>query len=255
MLHELASWASQSVSGSMPVALPVALLAGLVSFFSPCVVPLLPGYISYATGLSAADIVSGSTRTALRRTVVGTALFVAGFGVVFVGGATLAGAVGGKLLLWQGPITRVMGVIMIGLGLVFGGLIRLGQNDLRINWLPRVGILAAPLVGFVFGLGWTPCIGPTLSVVLTMAVTQATAAKGAWLAIAYTTGLGIPFIVAALAFHRISRTVALLRNRQRLTMRIGGILMIIVGLVMAVGLWEPLVGVLRQTISGFSTVI
>ena len=255
MLDQLAAWATQSVSGSMPVALPVAFLAGLVSFFSPCVIPLLPGYISYATGMSAADLVAGGSRHRLGRTLMGSSLFVAGFGVVFVASASLAGLLGSRFITWQDPLTRVMGVIMIGLGLAFTGLLRFAQRDLRLSWLPRFGLLAAPLIGFVFGLGWTPCIGPTLGVVLTMAMSQATAAKGAWLAIAYTLGLGIPFIAAAIAFNKISTAARALRNRQQLIMRIGGISMIIVGLLMATGLWTNVIGALRQSISGFVTVI
>lgn len=146
-------------------------------------------------------------------------------------------------------------MIMIGLGLAFAGLLRFAQRDLRLSWLPRFGLLAAPLIGFVFGLGWTPCIGPTLGVVLTMAMSQATAAKGAWLAIAYTLGLGIPFIAAAIAFNKISTAARALRNRQQLIMRIGGVSMIIVGLLMATGLWTNVIGALRQSISGFVTVI
>ena len=255
MLESLGSWAAQTVSGAMPLALPVAFLAGLVSFFSPCVVPLLPGYISYATGLSAAEIVAARPRTRMWRALAGTVLFVAGYGVVFVGSATLAGALGGIVLRWQGPLTRAMGAIMIVLGLIFAGLVRFGQRDLRPTRLPRVGLAAAPLVGLVFGLGWTPCTGPTLGAVLTMALNAGSAAKGAWLAVAYTLGLGVPFIVAAVAFQRISRAVAFLRARQELIMRIGGLLMIATGALMITGVWGWLMGVIRQVVSGFVTVI
>lgn len=255
MLESLGGWAAQAVSGAMPLALSVAFLAGLVSFFSPCVVPLLPGYISYATGLSAAEVVAAGRGTRSWRTLAGTALFVAGFGVVFVGSATLAGALGGVVLRWQEPLTRAMGAVMIVLGLIFAGLVRLGQRELRINWVPRVGVAAAPLIGFVFGLGWTPCIGPTLGAVLTMALNAGSALKGAWLAVAYTLGLGLPFIAAGAAFQRISRAVAFLRTRQQLIMRIGGVLMIVTGTLMITGLWGRLMGVIRQFVSGFVTVI
>ncbi len=255
MLESIGSWAAQAVSGAMPVALPVAFLAGLVSFFSPCVVPLLPGYISYATGLSAAEVVAARPRAKTWRTLAGTGLFVAGFGTVFVGSASLAGGIGGAILRWQGPLTRVMGVGMIVLGLIFAGLIGLGQRDLRINRVPRIGVAAAPLLGFAFGLGWTPCIGPTLGVVLTLALNEGSALKGAWLATAYTLGLGLPFIAAAVAFQRVSRAVAFLRERQQMIMRIGGLLMVATGALMVTGLWQRLMGLIRQVVSGFVTVI
>src|SRR5918912_648537 len=177
---DLAGWAQAAVGGSMALAIPVAVLAGLVSFFSPCVVPLLPGYLSYATGLGAAEVVEGSRRRG--RMLAGASLFVLGFAVVFV----------------------------------TTGVLPIGQRDLRLHRIPAVGVAAAPLVGVVFALGWTPCLSPTLGVVVNLGFSEGTALRGGLLGFAYALGLGIPFVVAGLAFTRMARAVEVLRRRQQL---------------------------------------
>jgi cytochrome c-type biogenesis protein len=250
---DLGLWAQNAVGGSMALALPVALTAGLVSFFSPCVVPLLPGYISYATGLSAAQVVGGQGRRG--RVLAGTGLFVLGFAVVFVASGALVGTLGQLLFGYREVLTRVLGGVAIVLGLIFAGLLPLGRRDLRFDRVPRVGVAAAPLLGIVFGLGWTPCIGPTLGVVYTLAINEGSAMRGGLLAFVYALGLGIPFVVAGLAFARMARTVSFLRRHQLALLRIGGAMMVVVGLLLVTGAWDHLMNDIRQLVSGFQTVI
>ncbi|HJV14168.1 MAG TPA: cytochrome c biogenesis protein CcdA [Propionibacteriaceae bacterium] len=237
----------------MALALPVALLAGLVSFFSPCVVPLLPGYLSYATGLGAAEVVEGSTHRG--RMLAGASLFVLGFAVVFVITGVVAGSAGRLLAEYRDVITRLLGVLIILLGLIFAGVLRIGQRDLRIHWIPAVGVAAAPLVGVVFALGWTPCLSPTLGVVVNLGFNEGTAARGALLGFVYALGLGTPFLIAGLAYTRMARTIVFLRERQQLIMRIGGVFMIIVGLLLITGAWNTLTAIMRQWAVSFETVI
>jgi cytochrome c-type biogenesis protein len=250
---DLATWAETAVGGSMALALPVALLAGLVSFFSPCVVPLLPGYLSYATGLGAAEVVEGSPHRG--RMLAGASLFVLGFAVVFVITGVVAGSAGRLLAEYRGVLTRALGVLIILLGLIFAGLLPIGQRDLRLHRIPAVGVAAAPLIGVVFALGWTPCLSPTLGVVVNLGFNEGTALRGGLLGFVYALGLGIPFVIAGLAFTRMARAVAFLRERQQLIMRIGGISMIIVGLLLVSGTWNTLTAVLRQWASSFETVM
>lgn len=250
---DLSSWAQGAVGGSMALAIPVALLAGLVSFFSPCVVPLLPGYLSYATGMSAAEVIEG--RANRGRMLAGMSLFVLGFAVLFVAGGVAFGSLGGALIQHQRAISRVAGVITIVLGLIFAGLLPLGQRDLRLQRIPKVGLAAAPLLGVIFGLGWTPCIGPTLGVVYNLALNEGSAVRGALLAFVFALGLGIPFIVAGLAFAKMARTVDFLRRHQQSLMRLGGVMMIMVGLLLVTGLWDVLMGSVRTWAASFLTVI
>jgi len=250
---DLATWAETAVGGSMILALPVALLAGLVSFFSPCVVPLLPGYLSYATGLGAAEVVEGTPRRG--RMLAGASLFVLGFAVVFVITGVVAGSAGRVLAEYRSVITRVLGVLIIVLGLIFAGVLQIGQRDLRIHRIPTVGVAVAPLVGVVFALGWTPCLSPTLGVVVNLGFNEGTALRGGLLGFVYALGLGIPFVIAGLAFTKMARAIAFLRERQLLIMRIGGISMIIIGLLVVTGTWNTLTAVLRQWASSFETVI
>lgn len=251
---DLAAWAADAVGGTMLLAVPVAALAGLVSFFSPCVVPLLPGYLSYATGLGASDVLQDS-RSHRGRMLLGSLLFVLGFAVVFVSAGVAAGTLGRAMLTHQGTITAVIGVLTIVMGLMFAGIIPLGDRDTRIKRLPRAGLAAAPVLGFVFGLGWTPCIGPTLSMVLTLAMNEGSAVRGGILAFVYCLGLGLPFVLAAVAFSRMQRVVGFVRRHQRTVMRIGGLAMVAVGVLLVTGLWEHLMGVLRVWTASFGTVL
>jgi cytochrome c-type biogenesis protein len=247
----VAEWFAQSMTGSMLVALPIAVLAGAISFFSPCVVPLLPGYLSYVTGLSAAEL--GSERRG--RMLAGTGLFVAGFSSVFILTGVLFGAVGNALIDHQTLITRILGAGTVVLGLIFLGGFGFLQRDLRVHRVPAVGIAAAPLLGVLFGFGWTPCIGPTLGTVMSLATTEGSTARGATLALVFSLGLGIPFIVAALAFRRMLGAVAWVRKHQLLVIRIGGVLMIAVGLLLLTGVWDSMTADLRQWVVNFGSAV
>lgn len=249
---DLTRWVSEAMGGSMALAVPVALLAGLVSFFSPCVVPLLPGYLSYMTGVGAADLVAGHRRG---RMLLGTGLFVLGLAVVFVATGVAFGTLGGVLLAYQGVITRVLGVVIIVLGLAFAGVIGLGDADLRIQRLPAAGLAAAPVLGVVFAFGWTPCIGPALAVVMNLGLNEGTALRGGMLGFAYAIGLGIPFLIAGVAFSAMNRTIGLLRRHQVTVMRIGGLMMVGVGVLLVTGLWDQLMARLTVWVGGFTTVI
>ncbi|WP_062357199.1 cytochrome c biogenesis CcdA family protein [Herbidospora yilanensis] len=234
-------------SGSLLVALPIALLAGLVSFLSPCVLPLVPGYLSYVTGMSA-DPKRG-------RLVLGSGLFVLGFALVFVLGGALFGGLGAAMLGNAEVITRILGVVTIVLGLAFIGIIPGLQRDFRIHRVPAAGLAGAPLLGIVFGLGWTPCIGPTLAVVLTLSVDQGSAARGALLAFGYALGLGLPFVAAGLAYRKALHTFRAVRRHTQLITRIGGAMLVAVGLLLVTGLWGELIAGLQVWIGGFEPVI
>jgi cytochrome c-type biogenesis protein len=247
----LSQWfVEQVTSGTMLLALPVAAAAGLVSFFSPCVVPLLPGYVSYATGLSGADL-----ETARRgRMLAGTFLFVLGFTVWFVVLGTLSGAMGEWLWEYKRQISMVLGGITIVVGLVFMGVlgwIPFLQRDVRVHRLPAVGLAAAPLLGMLFAIGWTPCLGPTLTAVQGLAYTEATAGRGAVLSVAYSLGLGIPFILLGLAYRRMLGAVRWVRRHQVWVTRIGGAMLVAVGLLLLTGWWELWVAELRGWVVGF----
>ncbi len=244
-------FAETALNGSLLLAVPVALLAGLVSFLSPCVLPLVPGYLSYVTGLSGADLAAARRG----RMLTGALLFVAGFAVVFTSAGALFGVVGTFLAVHSSILTKVLGTVTIVLGLAFLGLVPWLQRDIRIHHVPAVGLGAAPLLGVLFGLGWTPCIGPTLGVVATLAVNEATAGRGAVLMLAYAFGLGMPFVAVAVGFRRLLGTLGWVRSHHVWVTRAGGALLVVVGLLLVTGLWDAAVGPLRQWVGSFSTVI
>jgi cytochrome c-type biogenesis protein len=234
----MGEWFSeQASSGSLLLAIPVALIAGLVSFFSPCVIPLLPGYLSYATGLTGADL-EGARRS---RMAIGSILFVLGFTVVFVILGTLSGAVGAWLVTWRRELTFVLGIVTILLGLAFAGLVPWLQRDWRVHKVPAVGLAAAPLLGFLFGLGWTPCIGPTLAAITTLSINEATAGRGALLSAVYALGLGLPFVAAGFAYKRMLGAFGFVRRHQVWVMRTGGLMLVAVGVLLVTGWWDQAV--------------
>ena len=250
----MADWFQQTVgSGALVLAIPVAILAGLVSFFSPCVLPLLPGYLSYATGLSGADLATGDVRRG--RMLAGAVLFVLGFSVVFVGLGVLSARVFQFFAVNARTFDVVLGLLAIVLGLAFMGLVPWLQRDVRVHKVPAVGLAAAPLLGFLFGLGWTPCIGPTLGVILTLTANE-TGARGGLLLAFYSLGLGIPFILAALAWRRALGAFAWVRRHQVWVMRLGGGFLIVIGVALLTGWWaEAVAWVQIHLVSGFEVTV
>ncbi len=226
-------------SGSMLLAVPIALLAGLVSFFSPCVIPLVPAYFSYTTGLSGADLATGEVRRG--RMLAGSALFVLGFTVVFVLIGTAVGGIGRWLWVNDDLLFRVLGIVTIVLGLAFLGLIPFLQREWRVHKVPAVGLAAAPLLGFLFGIGWVPCVGPTLAMILGLAASEENVSRAAVLLACYGVGLGVPFILAALAWRKALGAFAFVRRHQRWVTWVGGLMMIAVGVLLLTGLWAEFV--------------
>jgi len=235
-------FANQAMDGSLLLAVPVALLAGLVSFFSPCVVPLLPGYLSYMTGLSGADL--GAARRG--RMLAGALLFVLGFSVIYVLIGAATGALGAWLFEYKGQLEFVLGIMTILLGIAFLGAFPVMQRDFRIHKVPAVGLAAAPLLGVLFGLGWTPCLGPTLGAVNALSINEATVARGISLTLFYCLGLGLPFIIAALAYRRMLGAIGWVRRHQQWVTRIGGLMLIVVGLLLVTGWWQLAVNNLQN---------
>jgi cytochrome c-type biogenesis protein len=256
-----ATFAQAAFSGSMLLAVPVAAVAGFVAFASPCVLPLVPGYLGYLGGMSGATLAGSRRRDAAAdgasprrsprpgeagrsptdvgrtRLLAGVGLFVAGFTVVFVLLGVLAGSVGGVLKDWQDPLTRVLGVVVVLMGLAFMGLVPFLQQDRRVHLSPRAGLWGAPLLGLVFGLGWTPCIGPTLVAITALSLDGGSAARGAVLSVAFCLGLGLPFLLIALGTARSARALGLLRRHRLAVMRAGGGLLVVLGLALVSGLW------------------
>ncbi|WP_438856050.1 cytochrome c biogenesis CcdA family protein [Agromyces sp. M3QZ16-3] len=238
-------------SGQLLAAVPIALAAGLVSFLSPCVLPLVPGYFGYLGGFADASAEADEARRARRRLLVGVLLFIAGFTLVFLVFTTTFGVLGAWLARWSDLIIRVLGVVLIVMGLVFIGQFTFLQRTFKPSWRPATGLAGAPLLGIVFGLGWTPCIGPTLAVVLALSADSASAGRGALLGLVYCIGLGIPFVLVALGFGWAANALAFVRRHIRAVNLIGGGLLILIGLLMVSGLWTIWMYELQAVISGF----
>ncbi|MDX2377585.1 cytochrome c biogenesis CcdA family protein [Microbacterium sp. LRZ72] len=241
------------IDSALWIAIPIALLAGLVSFVSPCVLPLVPGYLGYLGGTTAAAAPSAGaperTVTADRaRLLLGVSLFIGGFTVVFVAATILGGTFGFLLLQYANILTRVFGVVIIALGLVFLGLFGIAQRTLRPRTRGRAGLIGAPLLGFALGVGWTPCIGPTLAAIISMSWNLGDPARAGLLGLAYSLGLGIPFLILAAGWGWASRSVAFLRRHTRTLNIIGGAMLILLGLLMVTGLWTMLMSALQQVV-------
>ncbi|MFD4410424.1 MULTISPECIES: cytochrome c biogenesis CcdA family protein [unclassified Streptomyces] len=236
-------------SGALMVALPIAVLGGLVSFFSPCVLPLVPGYLSYVTGVSGTDLADARRG----RMTAGASLFVLGFTVVFVSGGALFGYFGATLHDHQALLSKVLGGIMILMGVFFMGLMPwLTQREFRFHKRPVSGLVGAPILGALFAIGWTPCLGPTLAAVQGLAMTQAGAGRGAILTVAYCLGLGIPFVLTAVAFRKALGAFTWVKRHYTWVMRIGGGMMIATGLLLLTGAWDSIVQQMQTWSDGFT---
>ena len=282
------SVASVVGSGPLLLAIPVAAAAGAVTFLSPCCLPLVPGYLSYVTGMSGAGAGGASaggasasavatagadgsdggvaTRTvtttarepgaaAKGRAVVGTALFVVGFSLVFAVYGLAIGGLGQLLRAHNTGLPQVLGGITILLGLLFAGAFdrfSFAGRIIRPSARPRAGLAGAPLLGVLFGVGWSPCIGPTLTAVLALSASSGTAGRGAFLAFIYGLGLGIPFLIVALAFQRAVNVLGFFRRNARLISRIGGAMLVLLGILEVSGAWTSAINWMRaHWISGY----
>ena len=246
--------------GGLLFASLIALAAGLVSFLSPCVLPLIPGYLAYVSGIADANASvaanpAAAKRTERRRMVFGSVLFVLGFTVVFLVLNILMGSVGLWLWEWQDVIVRVMGGVLILMGLVFMGAFSKLQGTTRLKLKPRVGLIGAPLLGIVFAIGWAPCMGPTLGVVMSLSLQAGSLGRASALALAYCVGLGLPFVFAAFGFGWMTQTMAFFKRHIRVVNLIGGGLLILIGLLMVTGIWSQIMFSLQAVMANFGTIL
>ncbi len=235
---------AQLLDGFLLAAFPIAFLAGLISFLSPCVLPLVPGYLSFAAGFSKSR----------GKVLLGSLLFVLGFSFVFISYGVLFGGIGSTLAVHEVGITRILGIFTIALGVIFLGAFPMSPT-LRPKMNTTGGLLGAPLLGFLFGIGWTPCIGPALATVQTLAFQESSAVRGAILSFGYCLGLGLPFIASGLFLDKSEKLRKLLVRRGNVITIIGGIFLIIIGLLQVLGLWSEVMNSLRSLISDFVPVI
>jgi len=254
----VSGFVSTVTSGPLVAAFAVAVLAGVVSFVSPCVLPLVPGYLSYVTGLSGADLDDPDQQGRLRvrgRILLGSVLFVLGFTAVFVAYGALFGGLGRALLVHQAVIQQVVGAVIVLLGLVFMGLVPGLQREVRLHRLPASGLAGAPLLGVVFGLGWTPCVGPTLGAVQGLAYETASAGRGALLAAAYCVGLGLPFVLFGMGYRWLLGVLGVARRHARWVTRVGGALLVVLGLLLLTGTWNDMTIAMRDWVAGFTPAV
>jgi cytochrome c-type biogenesis protein len=286
---QAAGFAGTVNNGSLLAAIAVSMVVGVVGFLSPCVLPLVPGYLSYVAGLSGSalaedededepgdggpggTVVVGGTAVAgdgtvvatraprartrsrrriQRRMVAGALLFVAGFTAIFVATGALFGTLGSQIAVHHAGLEQFFGAFTIAMGLVFIGKIPFLQREFKIHRLPRAGLLGAPVLGMTFGLAWTPCLAPTFTAVYQLATIQATAGRGAILSAAYCFGLGVPFVLVALGVGWVGSTLRVLRRHAGLVAQFGGVLLIVFGVLMLTGLWDRWMYSLNSAFAG-----
>lgn len=255
-----ASAATTVASGSLLLAVPIALAAGLISFLSPCVLPLVPGYLSYVTGLTGIDLgtvtsLEDAARAKRGRMVLGALLFVLGFSVVFILIGVVAGGTGVFLLSHRILLQRILGALTIVMGLSFAGLLpaalgRQTSREFRFHRDPRIGLIGAPVLGVLFGFGWTPCVGPTLGAIEGLGLTEGAVSRAVILAAAYCLGLGLPFILTAVAFRKAMGAFTLVKRHYQVVMRVGGGMLVVIGVLLVAGVWNDLVTLIQGTASG-----
>lgn len=243
----LASIDSTVTSGSLLLAALLAVAAGLISFLSPCVLPLVPGYLSYVASVAGESGLAPTARRgpARRRVILGAALFVAGFTAVFVSYGALFGQAGSWLRQYEEPITKVMGVLIILMGVAFLGRLPFMQREWRVHKLPAAGLVGAPLLGAFFAIGWIPCIGPTLTAILTLAYQEGSAGRGAFLTALYCLGLGLPFILIAAGIGWAMKASGFARRHAGVLMKIGGVMLILLGVILLTGWWTGIVATIQ----------
>jgi cytochrome c-type biogenesis protein len=241
--------------GPLILAIGVAALAGLVSFLSPCILPLVPGYLSYVTGLAGADLTDALNRptaAARGRIVLGTGLFIAGFTVVYILTGVAFSSLGRFLLSYQDTVQIVMGILIAVLGLMFLGLVPGAYRELRINKLPAAGLAGAPVLGAVFGLSWTPCVGPTLGAINALNFAEHDLSRAVTLMVAYCLGLGLPFLIFGLGFRKVIGLHKAIRKHNIWVTRVGGAMLVVLGVALAAGAWSPFINWLRATVGAGS---
>ncbi len=240
-------------SGALWLAIPVAMLAGLISFLSPCVLPLVPGYLGFLGGSvtprSAASAPGQATMPTRGRTVLGVLLFILGFSAVFVALTAFGGVASVFLIQWGELVTRILGAVVVLMGLVFLGLFGFAQRELRFHVDAKYGMIGAPLLGVALGIGWAPCLGPTLSAIFALSFNAGDPVRAGFLGLAYSLGLGIPFLLVALGFGWASSTIGFLRRHIRVVNIIGGVLLIVLGVLMVTGLWTDIMSRLTAVMS------
>ena len=234
-------------SGSLLLAALLAVAAGLISFLSPCVLPLVPGYLSYVASMAGESGTEPAVRQtpARRRVILGAALFVAGFTAVFVSYGALFGQAGSWLRQYEETITKVMGVLIIVMGVAFLGKLPWMQREWRVHRLPAAGLVGAPLLGAFFAIGWIPCIGPTLTAILTLAYQEGSAGRGAFLTAVYCLGLGLPFILIAGGIGWAMKASGFARRHAGILMKVGGVMLILLGIILLTGWWTTIVATIQ----------